>query len=34
MIDNIILWPPDEKRQLTGKDSVLGKIQGRRRRGR
>ena len=34
MIENITLWPPDETRQLTGKDSVLGKIQGRKRRGR
>ena len=34
MIENITLWPPDEKRQLPGRDSVLGKIQGRKRRGR
>ena len=27
-----ILWPPDVKRQLFGKDSMLGKIEGRRRR--
>ena len=29
-----ILWPPDVKSQLTGKDSDAGKIEGRRRRGR
>ena len=29
-----ILWPPDAKSQLTGKDTDLGKIQGRRKRGR
>ena len=29
-----ILWPPDAKSWLTGKDSVLGKPEGRRRRGR
>ena len=29
-----ILWPPDAKRQLTGKDPDLGKTEGRRRRGR
>ena len=28
-----ILWPPDVKNQLTGKDSDSGKIEGRRRRG-
>ena len=28
------LWPPDVKNRLTGKDLVLGKIEGRRRRGR
>ena len=28
-----ILWPPDEKNQLTGKTLTLGKIEGRRRRG-
>ena len=28
------LWPPDAKNWLTGKDPVLGKIEGRRRRGR
>ena len=28
------LWPPDAKSQLTGKDLMLGKIKGRRRRGR
>ena len=28
-----ILWPPDAKSQLTGKDTDLGKIQGRRKRG-
>ena len=29
-----ILWPPDAKSWLTGKDPMLGKIKGRRRRGR
>ena len=29
-----ILWPPDAKSQLIGKDLMLGKIEGRRRRGR
>ena len=29
-----ILWPPDEKSQLIGKDLMLGKIEGRSRRGR
>ena len=29
-----ILWPPDAKNWLTGKDPMLGKIEGRRRRGR
>ena len=28
-----ILWPPDVKSQLIGKDLMLGKIEGRRRRG-
>ena len=28
-----LLWPPDAKSQLTGKDLMLGKIEGRRRRG-
>ena len=28
-----LLWPPDEKNGLVGKDPVLGKIEGRRRRG-
>ena len=28
-----ILWPPDKKSQLTGKTLMLGKIEGRRRRG-
>ena len=28
-----ILWPPDAKNWLTGKDLTLGKIEGRRRRG-
>ena len=28
-----ILWLPDVKSQLTGKDLMLGKIEGRRRRG-
>ena len=29
-----ILWPPDVKSQLTGKDLMLGKIEGGRSRGR
>ena len=29
-----ILWPPDAKSRLIGKDLMLGKIEGRRRRGR
>ena len=29
-----ILWPPDAKNWLIGKDLILGKIEGRRRRGR
>ena len=29
-----IFWPPDAKNWLTGKDLMLGKIEGRRRRGR
>ena len=29
-----MLWPPDAKSRLTGKDPDLGKIEGRRRRGR
>ena len=29
-----ILWPPDTKSWLTGKDLMLGKIEGKRRRGR
>ena len=28
-----VLWPPDAKNQITGKDPVLGKIEGGRRRG-
>ena len=28
-----ILWPPDAKSQLTGKDPMLGKIEDKRRRG-
>ena len=28
-----ILWPPDAKNWLTGKDLMLGKVEGRRRRG-
>ena len=28
-----ILWPLDAKNQLTGKDSAVGKVEGRRRRG-
>ena len=28
-----ILWPPDAKSQLIGKDLMLGKIEGKRRRG-
>ena len=31
-IEAPILWPPDVKSQLTGKDLTLGKIEGRRRR--
>ena len=27
-----VLWPPDEKSLLNGKDLMLGKIEGRRRR--
>ena len=27
------LWPPDVKRRLTGKDPLMGKIEGKRRRG-
>ena len=26
--DNPILWPPDEKNRLTGKDLMLGMIEG------
>ena len=29
----LILWPPDMKSQLIGKDPDAGKIEGRRRRG-
>ena len=29
----LILWPPDEKRDVIGKDLDLGKIEGKRRRG-
>ena len=29
-----MLWPPDAKNRLIGKDLMLGKIEGRRRRGR
>ena len=29
--ETLILWPPDEKNQLIGKDPDLGKIEGRRR---
>ena len=28
-----VLWPPDVKSQLTGKDPDVGKIEGKRRRG-
>ena len=28
-----ILWPPDVKNQLIGKDLMLGEIEGRRRKG-
>ena len=28
-----VLWPPEEKSQLTGKTLMLGKIEGRKRRG-
>ena len=31
--DTLILWPPDAKSQLTGKDPDAGKIEGKRRRG-
>ena len=31
--ETLILWPPDGKKWLTGKTLVLGKIEGRRRRG-
>ena len=31
--ETLILWPPDVKNQLTGKDLMLGKIEGRTRRG-
>ena len=31
--ETLILWPPDEKNWLTGKVLMLGKIEGRRRRG-
>ena len=31
--DTVILWPPDVKSQLTGKDPDVRKIEGRRRRG-
>ena len=30
----LILWPPDEKSELIGKTLMLGRIEGRRRRGR
>ena len=29
----VILWPPDMKSQLIGKDPMLGKVEGRRKRG-
>ena len=32
-VETPILWPPDVKYRLTGKDPVLGKLEGRRRRG-
>ena len=32
-VETPILWPPDAKSQLTGKDLDAGKIEGRRRRG-
>ena len=32
--ETLILWPPDGKTWLTGKDLMLGEIEGRRRRGR
>ena len=28
-----VLWPPDAKNQITGKDPVLGKIEGKTRKG-
>ena len=34
MHETTILWPPDVKSQLIGKDSAAGKFEGRRRRGR
>ena len=30
--ETLILWPPDAKSQLIGKDPMLAKIEGRRRR--
>ena len=30
----LILWPPDANSQLIGKELILGKIEGKRRRGR
>ena len=32
-VETPILWPPDLKSRLIGKDSDLGKIEGRKRRG-
>ena len=32
--ETLILWPPDAKNQLTGNTLMLGKSEGRRRRGR
>ena len=31
--ETLILWPPDLKSKLIGKDLMLGKIEGKRRRG-
>ena len=31
--ETLILWPPDVKSRLTGKTLMLGKIEGKRRRG-
>ena len=31
--EGLILWPPDMKNKLTGKDPDAGKIEGKRRKG-